>query len=359
MTQKITIIWWTDGFWKWTAEFLLKHFWDNIKLTITWRNVEKWEKLISIFQRNYLQGEGFLKFSTNNIESVKNADITIFAVPITFIENSIKQICPHLKEHSVVLDVCSIKYLPSEALKEYSPKNVLVIPTHPMFWPYISSIAGQIFVLTPEEKNKEDSRYKFLIDFLKKSNAKILEVEAKKHDKMMAVVQGLTHYDIFVFGETIKRLWVDIEKSLDFISPIYKLKISSVARYMNQNPKLYWDIQMFNKEILNVHKTFMEVSSEFNKFVEEKDEESFIKTIESTQEYFWENAQKWQLYTDKIIYLISKQIDLLKQNIWKKLNFENIYSQEIKKEKIIDFKNDIIYLENKKELKLDEWIIFE
>jgi hypothetical protein len=30
----------------------------------------------------------------------------------------------------------------------------------------------------------------------------------------------------------------------------------------------------------------MEVSSEFNKFVEEKDEENFIKTIKSTQEYF-------------------------------------------------------------------------
>jgi prephenate dehydrogenase len=48
-------------------------------------------------------------------------------------EESIKQICPHLKENSVVLDVCSIKDFPSQALKKYSPKSVLVIPTHPMF----------------------------------------------------------------------------------------------------------------------------------------------------------------------------------------------------------------------------------
>jgi prephenate dehydrogenase len=121
-------------------------------------------------------------------------------------EDSIKQICPHLKENSVVLDVCSIKDFPSQALKKYSPKSVLVIPTHPMFGPFISSIAGQIFVLTAEEKDKKDFRYKFLVEFLKKSSAKILEVSAKKHDRMMAVVQGLTHYDVFVFGETIKRL---------------------------------------------------------------------------------------------------------------------------------------------------------
>jgi len=350
MTQKITIIWWTDGFWKWTAEFLVKHFWNDIELTITWRNIEKGEKLAKKLS---------ITFSTNNIESVKNTDITIFAVPIAFMEDSIKQIWPNLKENSVVLDVCSIKDFPSNALKNYSPKSVLVIPTHPMFGPFISSIAGQIFVLTPEEKVKADFRYKFLVDFLKRSSAKVLETTPKKHDRMMAVVQWLTHFDVFVFGETIKRLWVDIDTSLNFVSPVYKLIISSVARYMNQNPWLYSDIQMYNKEILNVHKTFIEVSWEFNKFVEEKDEESFIKTITKTQKYFWENAQKWQLYTDKIIYLISKQIELIEKNIWKKLNFENIYSQEIRKEKIIDFKNDIIYLENKEELKLDEWRIFE
>jgi prephenate dehydrogenase len=43
---------------------------------------------------------------------------------------------------------------------------------------------------------------------------------------------------------------------------------------------------MFNKEILNVHKTFMEVSNEFNTFVKNKDEEKFIFTIEETAKYF-------------------------------------------------------------------------
>ena len=360
MKQKITIIGWTDGFWKWIAEFLLKHFWEKIDLTITWRNKEKWEKLISFFQREYLQKEEFLKFSTNNIESVKNADITVFAVPIAFMEKTIKEVAPFLKENSVVLDVCSIKDFPSQALEKYSPKSVLVIPTHPMFGPFISSIAGQIFVLTAKKENRQDFRYKFLKNFLEKNNAKVLETTAKNHDKMMAVVQWLTHYDIFVFAETMRKLEVDIEESLNFVSPIYKLKLSSVARYMSQNPWLYADIQMYNKEILNVHSVFMEVSAKFNKFVEEKNEKEFISTIENTKKYFWENAQKWQLYTDKIIYLISKQIDLIKQNInWKKIKFENIYSWKIVQEKVIDYKNEIIFLENWEKLILDEWRVFE
>jgi hypothetical protein len=49
MKQNITIIWWTDWFWKWTAEFLVKHFWGDINLTVTWRNKEKWENLVQRF----------------------------------------------------------------------------------------------------------------------------------------------------------------------------------------------------------------------------------------------------------------------------------------------------------------------
>lgn len=348
--QNITIIWWTDWFWKWIAEFLLKHFWENINLTITWRNNQKWEKLSKKLN---------ISFYTDNIESVKNADITVFAVPIAFMEETIKQVAPYLKQNSVVLDVCSIKDFSSKTLKKYSPENVLVIPTHPMFGPFISSIAGQIFVLTAQEKDREDFRYKFLVDFLRKSSAKVLETSAKEHDRMMAVVQWLTHYDIFVFGETMRKLWVDIKKSLDFVSPIYKLKISSVARYMHQNPWLYSDIQMYNKEILEVHKAFMETSAKFNKFVEQKDVQNFISTIEETKKYFWENAKKGQTYTDKIIYLISKQIDLVKQNIWKNIKLENIYSGKVLEEKIIDYKDEIIFLQNWEKLDINEWRVFE
>jgi hypothetical protein len=37
---------------------------------------------------------------------------------------------------------------------------------------------------------------------------------------------------------------------------------------------------MYNKEILNVHKTFMEVSNDFNKLVIEKNNKKFTKIIE-------------------------------------------------------------------------------
>jgi prephenate dehydrogenase len=67
--------------------------------------------------------------------------------------------------------------------------DIIVIPTHPMFGPYISSIAGQVFVLTPGKIVEKTPEYLFLKNFLKTQKAKVIESTPEYHDKMMAVVQ--------------------------------------------------------------------------------------------------------------------------------------------------------------------------
>ncbi len=349
MKHNITIIWGTSWFWKWLAKFLLINFQNNINLIITWRDIKKWEILAK---------ELWCNFSNDNIKSVENADITIFSTPISIIKKTIEQVAPYLKKWSLVSDVCSIKKFPSNALKKYSPKWVLVLPTHPMFGPSTWTIAWQIFVLTPlKQEDKSDNRYIFLKSFLEKSWAKVIESNPVEHDKMMAVVQWLTHFDMFVLWETIKRLNIDVEKSLDFVSPIYKLILSSVWRYIYQHPKLHWDIQMYNDEVLNVHKVFMQTTNDFNKFVINKDEDSFINTILETNKYFWENAEKWQIYTDKVIYLISKQIELIEKNIWKKITLTNIYSKEIITWILDKYENENIFMKSWTNYDINKWEI--
>ena len=345
--KKITIIGWTDGFGKWLGNFIIKNYSNEILLTITWRNKEKWI---------LASEEVWCNFSTNNIKSVENADIIIFSVPIFCMESTIKEVLPSIKENSIVLDVTSIKWFTTKTMQKYAPKWVLVIPTHPMFWPYYNNLDWQIVVLTPNNQTKEDIRYKKLKEILSAKWIKIIEATPKEHDKMMAVVQWLTHYNFFVLWETVKRLKIDIKRSMNFVSPIYKVMMSSVARYVWQNPKLYSDIQMFNDEVLSVHKVFMEASEDFNGFIKDKNENSFVSMIKETGEYFWkENTNDWQKYTDKITYLVSKQANKIKSGIWKYAKFENIYSWETLEWKIIDFDYKNITLENWKNIDVNEW----
>jgi len=348
--MKVSIIGWTSWFGLWTANYIKKNF-PQAEITVTWRNVEKWENIAKKYDLN---------FTNDNKKAVSYADITIFSTPISLMEETIKTYAPYAKENSVMLDVCSIKWFPSQTMKKYAPKSVLIIPTHPMFWPYIEEIAGQIFVLTPlDERTKQDERYIWLKQFLKKEWAKVIETTAKKHDMMMAVVQWLTHINMFTVWETIKRLWISVEESLNFVSPIYKLMISSVARYVGHDARLYGDIQMYNTEVLKVHDKFMEVLRDFNQTVQNKDEDSFISIINGTREYFWEKTTSfWQKYTDKIIFLMTDQIKKINENIWKKMNFRNIYNWTVISGIVRWIENDNIVLEDWKKLDINEYVLF-
>lgn len=299
---KITILWGTNGFWKWLKEYIEKHFWDACEIMVTGSK-------------------------SDNIAAVKNADIVIYSVPISITQRIIEETLPYVKSGAIVADVTSIKKFPSVVMQKRD--DIIVIPTHPMFGPYISSIAWQVFVLTPEGKNQQHEAYIFLKDFLKSQKARVIESTPKYHDRMMAVVQGLTHLNMFVVGETMKRLWFNIKDSMDFISPIYKLMVSSVGRYLGQNPGLYADIQMYNDEVLEVHEKFLDTAKNFHESVEQKNVEKFCRDVVDARDFLGEeNCEEGQAYTDKVIYLLGKQIEILRKNIWKQILLRDIYSWE-------------------------------
>jgi len=346
---KITIVWGTDGFWKWLAEFILQEFQGQVAMMITWRNREKWEKLVASLSS---KGEGIqgwgVYFTDDNIKAVQDADIVIYSVPISYTQKVIEETLPYCKPWAVVADVTSIKKFPSRALS--ARDDLIVIPTHPMFWPYISSIAGQVIVLTPEERVKSSSEYLFLKSYLQNNKAKFIEETPEYHDKMMAVVQWLTHFNMFVVGETMKRLGFKISSSMDFISPIYKLMMSSVGRYLGQNPGLYADIQMYNEEVLEVHEKFLDTANNFHKSVQEKDAWKFCSDIISAREFFeTEHCREGQEYTDKVIYLIWKQIEILRSKLWKRVVLCDIYTREEVSGELLDFNEKEISLQWKKE----------
>ncbi len=329
----ITILWGTKGFGEWLTDYILRNFEKQVNITTTGG-------------------------CDDNIEAVKSADIVIYSVPISLTEKIISETLPHLKRGAIVADVTSIKKFPSKAMNQR--KDIVVIPTHPMFGPYISSIAGQVFVLTPEDTVKQTDEYKFLYNYLQSQKARVIESTPQYHDKMMAVVQWLTHLNMFVVGETMKRLDFNIADSMDFISPIYKLMISSVGRYLWQNPWLYADIQMYNDEVLGVHESFLDTANNFHTSVKNKDYDKFCSDIISAREFLWEKScEQWQEYTDKIIYMLGEQLDIIKRNIGQKIGLKNIYTQEYVEGKLEHYKDGNIFFPQGNIYKIDRYEVIE
>jgi ribosome-interacting GTPase 1 len=98
------------------------------------------------------------------------------------------------------------------------------------------------------------------------------------------------------------------------------------------------------------------VTEHYNRIVKDKDETAFIETANASKEFFWsENTSAGQKYTDKIIYLLGKQIQAIEDNIWKKWEFINIYTKERSQKTIKKFENNYIHFEDWESYNLDEW----
>ena len=181
-----------------------------------------------------------VKYIKDNCKAARHGDVVIVTVPIDYTIETIKEVAPYVKKGSLLTDFTSVKEEPCRAMADFSDDGVEVIGMHPMFGPKVPGLEGQVVVLAPMRPGS-GSKYKWmpwLLEFLNKHKAKIIEATPEEHDKVISVVQGLTHFAYISVGKTLKDLDFDIKKSRQFASPIYELMLDMDQRCYNLLSKL-------------------------------------------------------------------------------------------------------------------------
>ncbi|MGB9937242.1 MAG: prephenate dehydrogenase [Methanobacterium sp.] len=310
---KIAVIGGTRGLGKWIAQFLKNR---NYNVTITGRDEVTGEKVSKKLGVN---------FTSSNEDAVSNSDIIILSVPIDSVSSVVPQISPFLKKDSLLMDVTSVKEKPADVMQKHVPEGVEVIPTHPLFGPRIRSLDGQVVVLTPYKEGKWFQR---IYKFLENENARIIVTTPQNHDKMMSVVQGLTHLAYIGIAATIKKLNIDVKESRKFASPVYGLMVDMIARIVAQNPYLYYSIQTENRYIKETHETFISVYNNLNKMISSRDEEGFVHLMGDAAKHL-DDLEAALGRSDKAISAISEEIRILKNSIGKEVGLRHIYSNKV------------------------------
>lgn len=119
-------------------------------------------------------------------------DIVMIAVPVQVMEQVIADIAPLVRPGSTVVDVASVKMLPSRWLADHMPENVHIVPTHPLFGPQSAErvgLAGRQFVICPV-RGEQHLKVAALGEEL---GLRVRITTAEEHDREMAYVQALTH----------------------------------------------------------------------------------------------------------------------------------------------------------------------
>jgi chorismate mutase / prephenate dehydrogenase len=210
-----------------------------------------------------------------------NIDLAVISVPIDSTESVIFKISPYLPPDCVLTDLTSIKDRPMKAMLDAHKGPVVGL--HPLFGPTTSSMDKQIIVTTPG-RGSEDCEW--LREQLSAWGAVVVQADSKEHDDMMNVVQALRHFATFAFGRFLFRYNVDLLRTLEFSSPIYRLELGMVGRLFAQDPGLYSEIIFASPERRVLIKNYLASITESFIMVENGDKEEFNRQFRQIAEWF-------------------------------------------------------------------------
>ena len=227
-------------------------------------------------------------------------ELAIISVPIEVTNAVVDRLGPHLPADCVLADITSIKESPLNAM--LGSHEGPVVGLHPLFGPTTSTMDKQIVVVTP---GRNLPACKWLIDQFSVWGSIILQVSAKEHDEVMSIVQTLRHFATFAFGQFLRRRHVDLSRTLEFSSPIYRLELGMVGRLFAQDPSLYSEIIFASPERLSLLKDFLTSLAENLAMIEKGDKDVFSSEFRKIADWFGpfsEQAMRESTYLiDKLI----------------------------------------------------------
>lgn len=308
--MKVAVIGGSGEFGRIFAELFKEEGHDVI---ITGRDAAKGEKVAK---------ELGVRFTNDNVKAAEESDVVIISVYIENTVEVIRQVAPHVRSGCLLMDLTSVKVEPCRAMKKFAKRNVEIIGTHPMFGPRITSIEGLTFIVIPIRTKKWD---KFLLDFLKNRKAKVFITTPGEHDRIMGVVQGLTHFAYIAAASTLRELNVDVRYSKNFASPIYELMLDLIARIVGQSPQLYASIQMHNPVVKKVHRTFIRQAQMLRDIVAKKDTAAFAKIMTNAARHIGDiDASMGR--SDKAILALTGELKRLGESVGEEVALKHIYS---------------------------------
>lgn len=227
---------------------------------------------------------------------VEQCDIVIVSVPIRETVKVIETIAPLLRPGQLLCDFTSLKAKPVEAMLK---SGADVIGLHPMFGPTVKSISRQTIIVCPARA--KEARVAELVTIFEAQGAICTVATPEEHDRIVAVVQGLTHFVTLCMADTIRRLGIDLNKTGQFESPVYQIELSLVGRLLSQDPALYADILQQNPYVPEVLAACRSSAVDLAAIVEAKDPEHFRAFFEKNSRHLGAYCEEGLKTTDALI----------------------------------------------------------
>lgn len=182
------------------------------------------------------------------VEEVARCEVVVVAAPVRVMRQVFEEIAPHLQPGALVIDVGSVKTLPSQWMAQLLPAHVDLVATHPLFGPQSAKagLQGLRMVVCPVR----GERHECVARFARELGLTVTVTTAEEHDREMAYVQALTH----LIGRSLVNLRIPDEQ---LKTPSYQHLLDLCALIGDDTFELFTAIQTLNPYAAEVAEAFV------------------------------------------------------------------------------------------------------
>jgi prephenate dehydrogenase len=227
---------------------------------------------------------------------VVQCDLVIVSVPIRETVRVIDRIGPLMSESQILCDLTSLKVGPVEAMLKSKAR---VIGLHPMFGPTVRTIKQQTIIMCPARA--DDVTVDTILTIFTNEGAVCTITTPEDHDRMVAIVQGLTHFVTLCMAESVRKMGIDIAKTRAFTSPVYQIELALAGRLLSQDPALYADILQQNPYVPAVLDACIASVNDLREIVGSRDPGKFREFFDNNSRHFGTNCEEGMKMTDALI----------------------------------------------------------
>jgi prephenate dehydrogenase len=207
----------------------------------------------------------------SNREVLEEAELVVFAVPLHETVAIIRELVPYVRPNQLLMDVTSLKVGP---VREMLRSPAAVVGLHPMFGGRVASLLGQTLVACPVRIS--DEQWIPLRQTFVDAGLRVKECTPEEHDRMMSIIQVLFHMTTMLMGRVLRELGVDINATLEYTSPSYRLEMSQMGRMFAQNAELYAAITQMNSNTADILTLLRGGLDAYETWYRDQDFEAFV-----------------------------------------------------------------------------------
>lgn len=218
---------------------------------------------------------------------LSEADLVLICVPIEHTLDVIQKAAKYLNTTTALADITSIKTSILQAMLEYHGGPVLGL--HPMFGPGVKSFLSQKVVVCPGRRYEA---FQWLLNLIESKGGKLIVCTSEEHDDMMVNIQAIRHFSTFCLGVFMAEEEINLDRSLEFSSPIYRLEIDIVSRFFNQDGSLYISTILATEDRCEAIGRLVNTYNRLAHLVVRKDQAALKREFEAVNKVFREDAAR-------------------------------------------------------------------